>query len=68
MKSTPFDVYAWKGNYAPWRFNMDDFVPVVAGSKDHLDPSSHLVLAVENLDGGNFVELVCFAPRYIIDN
>jgi homogentisate 1,2-dioxygenase len=28
---SPFDVYAWKGNYAPYRFNLDDFVPIVAG-------------------------------------
>lgn len=55
---------AWKGNYAPYRFALKDFVPVVAGQKDHLDPSSHLVLAVGGEDGANWVELVVFAPRY----
>jgi homogentisate 1,2-dioxygenase len=61
---SPFDVYAWKGNYTPYRFNLDDFVPIIAGNRDHLDPSSHIVLAVDSADGENFVELVCFAPRF----
>ena len=61
---SPFDVYAWKGNYAPYRFNLDDFVPIIAGNRDHLDPSSHIVLAVDSADGENFVELVVFAPRF----
>lgn len=68
MKNSPFDVYAWKGNYAPYRFNLDDFVPIVAGNKDHIDPSSHLVLSVSGDDGVNFVELVCFAPRFNCTN
>lgn len=63
-KKSPFDVYAWKGNYAPYRFNLDDFVPVVPANRDHLDPSSHIVLAVGADNGANNVELVVFAPRW----
>jgi homogentisate 1,2-dioxygenase len=63
MQNTPFDVYAWKGNYAPYRFNLEDFVPIIAGQRDHIDPSSHLVLSVGAADGANVVELACFAPR-----
>lgn len=64
-QKSPFDVMGWKGNYSPYRFNLADFVPVVAGQKDHLDPSSHLVLAVSGEDGANWVELVVFAPRHL---
>jgi len=39
-------------------------VPVVAGNRDHIDPSSHLVIAVSGNEGANLVELVCFAPRF----
>lgn len=64
MQNSPFDVYAWKGNYAPYRFNLEDFVPIIAGQRDHIDPSSHLVLSVGAADGANVVELACFAPRF----
>ena len=63
-QNTPFDVYAWKGNCAPYRFNLENFVPIITGHHDHLDPSVHCVLAVAGGDGANFVEFVAFCPRY----
>lgn len=36
---TPFDVVAWRGNYVPYKYNLDDFVPVNSVVRDHIDPS-----------------------------
>lgn len=68
MEHSPFDVVAWKGNYAPYRFNLRDFVPVVAGDRDHLDPSVHCVLAVGAQNGENLIEFVTFNPRVCVSN
>ena len=66
MDHSPFDIPAWKGNYTPYRFDLKDFVPIVAGSHDHLDPSVHCVLAVPDTNGANLVEVVTFNPRYVV--
>jgi homogentisate 1,2-dioxygenase len=52
----PFDVVGWKGDLAPWRFNVDDFRPVVS-PRYHLPPSVHTTVI-----GDRFV-VATFAPR-----
>ena len=52
----PFDVVGWKGDLAPWRFNVDDFRPVVS-PRYHLPPSVHTTVV-----GPRFV-VATFAPR-----
>ena len=52
----PFDVVGWKGDLAPWRFNVDDFRPVVS-PRYHLPPSVHTTVI-----GAGFV-VATFAPR-----
>eukprot|EP01130_Rhizamoeba_saxonica_P004242 TRINITY_DN1741_c0_g1_i2.p1 TRINITY_DN1741_c0_g1~~TRINITY_DN1741_c0_g1_i2.p1 ORF type:complete len:198 (+),score=44.38 TRINITY_DN1741_c0_g1_i2:494-1087(+) len=36
---SPYNVVAWHGNYAPYKYNLDNFVVVNSVSIDHLDPS-----------------------------
>jgi homogentisate 1,2-dioxygenase len=52
----PFDVVGWKGDLAPWRFNVADFRPVVS-PRYHLPPSVHTTVV-----GRSFV-VATFAPR-----
>lgn len=56
---SPFDVIAWKGNYAPYRYNLKDFVPIGATDRDHLDPSCHCVMTA----GNNQVFFIAFHNR-----
>lgn len=52
----PFDVVGWKGDLAPWRFNVEDFRPVVS-PRYHLPPSVHTTVV------GNGFVVATFAPR-----
>jgi len=52
----PFDVVGWKGDLAPWRFNVEHFRPVVS-PRYHLPPSVHTTVV-----GSGFV-VATFAPR-----
>ena len=36
---SPFDVVAWHGNYAPFKYNLDRFCTMNSVSYDHPDPS-----------------------------
>ena len=33
---SPFDVVAWHGNYAPYKYNLSSFVTVNTVSVDHM--------------------------------
>ncbi|EDO28103.1 predicted protein, partial [Nematostella vectensis] len=35
QKHSPFDVVAWHGNYAPYKYSLDNFISVNSVSKDH---------------------------------
>ena len=53
----PFDVVGWDGCLYPYRFNVDDFMPITG--KMHQPPPAHQVF-----EGGNFV--ICnFVPRKV---
>ena len=41
---SPFNVVAWHGNYAPYKYDLSKFCPVNAVSFDHPDPSIFTVL------------------------
>ena len=43
---SPFDVVAWHGNYAPYKYNLSRFATVNAVAFDHPDPSIFTVLTV----------------------
>lgn len=41
---SPFDVVAWHGNYAPYKYNLDLYNTIGSISFDHPDPSIFTVL------------------------
>merc|ERR1719490_595327 len=41
---SPFDVVAWHGNYAPYKYDLAKFCTVNSVSFDHMDPSIFTVL------------------------
>jgi homogentisate 1,2-dioxygenase len=57
---SPFNVVAWHGNYAPYKYDLARFCPVNAVSHDHPDPSIFTVLRNEIAD------FVVFPPRWTV--
>ncbi len=45
---SPFNVVAWHGNYAPYRYDLTKFCCIKSVSFDHPDPSSYTVLTVKS--------------------
>jgi homogentisate 1,2-dioxygenase len=41
---SPFNVVAWHGNYAPYKYDLAKFCPVNTVAFDHADPSIFTVL------------------------
>jgi homogentisate 1,2-dioxygenase len=64
---TPFDVVAWHGNYAPYKYNLSNFVVVNSVSVDHMDPSIFTVLTCPSVKPGVAVaDFVIFPPRWSV--
>ncbi|KAJ2726979.1 hypothetical protein GGI07_000096 [Coemansia sp. Benny D115] len=62
---SPFDVVAWHGNYAPYKYNLADFAAVNSVTFDHMDPSIFTVLTCKSQSPGTAVaDFVIFPPRY----
>ncbi|KAJ2778233.1 hypothetical protein H4R18_004709 [Coemansia javaensis] len=62
---SPFDVVAWHGNYAPFKYNLADFAVVGSVSFDHIDPSIFTVLTCKSAHPGTAVaDFVIFPPRF----
>ena len=66
MDHSPFDVVAWRGNYAPYKYDLRRFNTIGSISFDHPDPSIFTVLqsvcAATGLDETAFV---IFPPRWL---
>jgi homogentisate 1,2-dioxygenase len=66
MDHSPFDVVAWRGNCAPYKYNLRRFNTMGSVSYDHPDPSIFLVLqAVSDTPGVDEVDFVVFPPRWL---
>ncbi|KAI7834096.1 homogentisate 1,2-dioxygenase [Kickxella alabastrina] len=62
---SPFDVVAWHGNYAPFKYNLANFNVVNSVSFDHIDPSIFTVLTCKSAHPGTAVaDFVIFPPRF----
>ena len=62
---SPFNVVAWHGNLAPFKYELARFCPVNAVSFDHPDPSIFTVLTVRTPSPGVPVaDFVVFPPRW----
>jgi homogentisate 1,2-dioxygenase len=65
--SSPFDVIAWHGNYAPFKYDLRQFCVVNSVSFDHLDPSIFTVLTCKsNTPGVAIADFVIFPPRWAV--
>jgi len=62
---TPFNVVAWRGNYVPFKYNMDRFVALGSVTRDHPDPSIFTVLTCKsNTPGTAIADFVIFPERW----
>jgi homogentisate 1,2-dioxygenase len=63
---SPFDVVAWHGNNAPYKYDLRLFNTLGSVSYDHPDPSIFLVLqSVSDTPGVDNLDFVIFPPRWL---
>ena len=62
-KGSPFNVVGWRGNYAPFKYNLNHFNTINSVSWDHPDPSIFTVLTCKT-GGGLIADFVIFPPRW----
>lgn len=63
---TPFDVVAWHGRYAPYRYDLAAFAHLTANA-DQLDPTAHCVLtAPSRWPGVSLVDFCLFGEKYAV--
>lgn len=64
---SPFDVVAWHGNYAPYKYDLRHFNTIGSISYDHPDPSIFLVLQSQSdTPGVDAIDFVIFPPRWLV--
>ena len=63
---SPYDVVAWHGNYAPYKYDLSCFHAVNSVTADHSDPSIFTVLTCPSQEPGVAVaDFVIFPPRWL---
>lgn len=66
---TPFDVVAWHGNYAPYKYQLKNFMVINATAFDHADPSIFTVLTCPGaIPGTALCDFVIFPPRWAVQD
>ena len=63
---SPFDVAAWHGNYAPYKYDLRKFSPIGSVSFDHPDPSIYTVLTCKSANGSTLADFAVFPPRWMV--
>lgn len=64
---SPFNTVAWRGNYVPCKYNLDDYVAINSVTTNHIDPSIFTVLTCQTLEPGVAVaDFVIFPPRWAV--
>jgi len=64
---SPFDVVAWHGNYAPYKYDMINFSPVNAAAFDHSDTSLFTVLTCKSHKFGTAIaDFNIFPARWAV--
>lgn len=67
LDHSPFDVVAWHGNYAPYRYDLRRFNTINTVSFDHPDPSIFTVLTSPSEHPGTAnCDFVIFPPRWMV--
>jgi len=63
---SPFDVVAWRANYAHYKYDLRRFNTIGSVSYDHPDPSIFLVLqSITDTPGVDALDFVIFPPRWL---
>ena len=67
LDHSPFDVVAWRGNWAPAKYDMQRFGVMGAAGVDHPDPSIFCALTSpsNHIAGGN-VDVMVLPPRWVV--
>jgi homogentisate 1,2-dioxygenase len=64
---SPLNVVAWRGNYAPCKYDLAHFNAINTVSFDHPDPSIYTVLTSPSaVTGTANVDFVIFPPRWLV--
>lgn len=64
---TPLNVVAWRGNYAPYRYDLKLFNTINTVSYDHIDPSIFTVLTSPSQTPGiAAIDFVIFPYRWMV--
>src|SRR5690606_17039798 len=67
LDHSPFDVVAWHGNLAPYRYDLRRFNTINTVSFDHPDPSIFTVLtSPTDTPGTANCDFVIFPPRWMV--
>lgn len=67
LSHSPFDVVAWVGNSAPYKYDLSRFNVINTVSFDHPDPSIFTVLtSPSETDGVANLDFVIFPPRWTV--
>jgi homogentisate 1,2-dioxygenase len=67
LDHSPFDVVAWHGNLAPYRYDLRRFNAINTVSFDHPDPSIFTVLtSPSDTPGVANADFVIFPPRWMV--
>jgi len=67
IASSPLDVVAWHGNYAPYKYDLRRFSPVGALLFDHPDPSIFTVLtSPSGVPGTGNIDFAIFPERWAV--
>ena len=67
LDHSPFDVVAWHGNYAPYKYDLARFNTINTVSFDHPDPSIFTVLtSPSDTPGVANCDFVVFPPRWMV--
>ena len=66
MSHSPFDVVAWHGTHAPYKYDLRRFNAIGSISHDHPDPSIFLVLhSASDTPGVSNIDFAIFPPRIL---
>jgi homogentisate 1,2-dioxygenase len=64
---SPLDVVAWRGDYAPYKYDLARFMVINTVSFDHPDPSIFTVLtSASGQSGVANCDFVIFPPRWVV--
>ena len=67
IEQSPLDVVAWRGNYAPYRYDLRHFNPAWSVGWDHSDPSIFTVLTSPSARPGTAnIDFVIFPTRWMV--